>query len=377
MKTRNPYPGLHRSPKRLADGTLKVYYYGWKSGPAIRCEYGTPEFSKAFLEAHAAKAVPATVPYEKTFQKVIDMYYLSRGKRRPGKQAGYLDLAERTQADYRKQIDHVLSPRFGTLPLSTLGDRRIRGMFLALRDQLAAASARQADYAMQVLSVLLSFAVERGKIDSHPLLGIGRVHDGTRADKIWTEEMEARFVSEARPDIAFGLTLAIAIGQRPGDVLLRLPWVKPDGTPTYDGTSLHVYQSKTKKWVTVPLLPQVRAVLDVMPQRGSTILTNLDGETWTYGGFTSVFNDEKKRLGISGASFGDARGTTVTRLRRAGCSHAEIGAITGHSNAEINKILEKHYAAADPVLAIQAIAKLAAYYDAAAAASSTSTPPAV
>jgi hypothetical protein len=342
-------------------------------GPAIRFEYGTPEFSNAFLEAHAAKATPEKVPYEKTFQKVIDMYYQSRGKRRPGKQAGFLDLAGRTQADYRKQIDQVLAPRFGTLPLETMGDRRIRGMFLALRDQLAATSARQADYAMQVLSVLLSFAVERGKIDSHPLLGIGRVHDGTRADKIWTEEMEARFGSETRPDIAFGLTLAI--GQRPGDIL-RLPWAKPDGTPVYDGTSLHIYQSKTGTWVTVPLLPQVRAVLDVMPRRGSTILTNLSGETWTYGGFTSVFDDEKKRLGISGASFGDARGTTVTRLRRASCSHAQIGAITGHSNAEINKIIEKHYAAADPVLAFQAIAKLAAYYDAVAAAASTSAPPA-
>lgn len=75
-----------------------------------------------------------------------------------------------------------------------------------------------------------------------------------------------------------------------------------------------------------------------------------------------VFNDEMKRLRIDGAAFGDARGTTVTRLRRAGASNAEIGAITGHSNAEISRILKKHYAAYDPVLADQAIAKLAAYY---------------
>ena len=136
---------------------------------------------------------------------------------------------------------------------------------------------------------------------------------------------------------------------------------------------LHVYQSKAKKWVTVPLLPHVAAVLDVMPRRGKTIVTNRKGRPWTYGGFTVVFNSEKKRLGVSGASFGDARGTTVTRLRRAGCTHAEIGAITGHSDAEISTILEKHYAATDPVLAMQAIAKLAAQYEARAAEGAPST----
>lgn len=48
----------------------------------------------------------------------------------------------------------------------------------------------------------------------------------------------------------------------------------------------------------------------------------------------------------------------MTRLRQAECTTAQIGAITGHKNAEINAILEKHYAAADPELARAAIRKL-------------------
>jgi hypothetical protein len=46
------------------------------------------------------------------------------------------------------------------------------------------------------------------------------------------------------------------------------------------------------------------------------------------------------------------------RIRAVGCTHAEIGAITGHKNAEVTAILERHYAATDPVLARTAIAKL-------------------
>ncbi len=354
MKPSNPYPGLHRSPKLLADGTTKVYFYAWKGGPPLPNEFGTPEFAKAFIEALATR--PSTPNLTKLFQEAIDKYQLSRGKRKRGTgYNGFLDLAERTQGDYRKYILEDIQPQFGSMPLAAVEDKRARGTFLDYRDELAANSERRADYVMQVLSVILSFGVERGMISKHPLLRIGRVYDGSRADKIFTEAMEAKFVEGARADMATALTLGIAIGQRPGDVL-RIPWER------YDGTYVWVLQRKLKRLVPVPLLDEVRQMLDTMPRKGTTILTNLSGGTWTYGGFSHVFNDEMERLGIEGASFGDTRGTTVTRLRRAGCSNAEIGAITGHSNAEINKILDKHYAAHDPLLAIQAIAKLAAYY---------------
>jgi len=47
----------------------------------------------------------------------------------------------------------------------------------------------------------------------------------------------------------------------------------------------------------------------------------------------------------------------VTRLAEAGCSHAEIAAITGHSMRSVNEILDKYLARTDK-LAIAAIAKL-------------------
>ena len=67
------------------------------------------------------------------------------------------------------------------------------------------------------------------------------VYDGSRAEKIFTDEMEAKFVGGARSDMASALTLAIAIGQRPSDVL-SLPWER------YDGTYVWVLQGKTKRF---------------------------------------------------------------------------------------------------------------------------------
>jgi hypothetical protein len=60
---------------------------------------------------------------------------------------------------------------------------------------------------------------------------------------------------------------------------------------------------------------------------------------------------------VADVTFNDLRGTAVTRLRAVGCTHPEIGAITGQQNAEVTAILERHYAATDPVLARTAIAK--------------------
>ena len=50
--------GINVVRKRLADGSLRVYHYAWKGGPALRGEPGTPEFIAGYNEAAARKATP-------------------------------------------------------------------------------------------------------------------------------------------------------------------------------------------------------------------------------------------------------------------------------------------------------------------------------
>jgi len=88
------------------------------------------------------------------------------------------------------------------------------------------------------------------------------------------------------------------------------------------------------------------------------ILTNAEGRPRTGAGLRSSWRKAQARASVEGVTFNDLRGTAVTRLRAVGCTHAEICAITGHKNAEVTAILERHYAATDPVPARTAVAKL-------------------
>ena len=137
-------------PKRLADGTLRTYWYAWRGGPPLRGKPGTPEFIASYNEAVATKAATP----QGALLSVLQSYQAS---------GEFNGLAARTRRDYVEKIK-VIEAKFGDFPLSALTDRRTRGIFMAWRDQLAAKSRRQADYAWQVLARVLSWAHDRGLV---------------------------------------------------------------------------------------------------------------------------------------------------------------------------------------------------------------------
>lgn len=345
MKRVNPYPGLNRVRKRLSDGTVKVYYYAWKGGPRLPEEYGSAEFAKAYREAIESRRVPQA---QGTLQALFDRYQRSRGRAGAGR--GFLDLAERTQADYRRIIER-LEREFGDFPLAALGDPRARAVFLDWRDRRASEAPRRADYEFSVLARILAWALDRRLILVNPIERAGRVWRGSRREFIWTEADEAAFMQAASPEMRLAFMLALWTGQRQGD-LLRVTWA------AYDGATIRFHQSKTGARVAIPVGAPLKAMLDASPRRAVTILTNSAGRPWTPDGFRASWRKTMAKAGISGLVFNDLRGTAVTRLRALGCTHAEIGAITGHRNPEITRILEAHYAATDPRLAEEAIRKL-------------------
>lgn len=196
--------GLNFTTKRLADGSLRTYRYAWRGGPLLRGELGTPEFIASYNEAVATKVQPATgtlLSLLQDFQVATD----------------FTDLRDRTRSDYIKQIK-LIESEFATFPLAALADRRSRGVFLDWRDKLAARSRRQADYAFQVLTRVLSWAKERGKIAVNPCERAGRLYRGNRVDKIWTTDDEAAFLRAAPKHLHLPLMLALWTGQRQGDL---------------------------------------------------------------------------------------------------------------------------------------------------------------
>jgi integrase len=331
--------GIHSTYAKLADGSIKVYWYAWRGGPRLRGKPGTPDFIASFNEALA----------QRVLQPEGKLRFLLDGFQQSGE---FRSLRERTRADYIRQIK-IIEKDFGDFPIKAFAARETRGEFMDWRDRLSLKSVRQADYAWTVLARVLSWAKNRGKITVNPCEKGGRLYSGTRVDSIWTIEDEAAFLKHAPAHLQLPLLLALWTGQRQGD-LLRLTW------SAYNGTHIRLRQSKTTARVNVPVGAPLKAALDdaAKSKHSPMILLNSEGRPWTQGGFRASWGKASERAGIEGVTFNDLRGTAVTRLALVGCTEAEIATITGHSLRDVHSILDAHYLHRDQALAESAIRKL-------------------
>jgi integrase len=329
--------GVNSITKRLADGTLRTYWYAWKGGPPLRGKPGTPEFIASYNAAVATKVMPP----RGTLFSVLHAYQLSDD---------FLGLAPRSRSDYIGKIK-IIEKAFGEFPLAALTDNRTRGLFKSWRERLAVSSRRQADYAWVVLARVISWGMDRGLATANPCARGGRLYRGSRAEKIWMAADEAAFLERAPAHLHLPLLLALWTGQRQGD-LLRLPW------SAYDGKHIRLRQSKGGARVVIKVGAPLKAALDAAPKRSTIILTTSNGKPWTPDGFRASWGKACKRAGVSGVTFHDLRGTAVTRLALVGATEAEIATVTGHSLRSVRAIIDTHYLARDPALGESAITKL-------------------
>jgi len=327
--------GIHSVKVKLASGETTTYHYAWRGGPRLVGEAGTAEFLASFTAAHQSRREPDGA----SFHSVIAGYKASEDFR---------GLQPRTKADYLKLIAKI-EKAFGTLPLAALEDPRVTKDFLEWRDSMAN-SPRQADYAWTMLKRLLSWGRARGMTLYRPPERIERLYSVDRSEKIWEEQHLAAFMAVASEPLQRALVLALETGQRQGD-LLTLPW------SAYDGQWIRLRQGKTGRRVNVPVTRRLARILDGTKRTATTILTNGRGISWEGDSFRNAWWVACRKAKITDLHFHDLRGTAVTRLAEAGCSHPEIAAITGHSMHAVDVILDKYLARTDKI-ALAAIAKL-------------------
>jgi integrase len=326
---------VHSVPMKLANGERVTYHYAWRGGPRLAGEAGSAEFLASYTAAHQSRREPDGA----SFHSVIASYKASED---------FIGLQPRTKSDYLKLLVKIENA-FGTLPLAALEDPRVTKDFLQWRDSMAN-SPRQADYAWTMLKLLLSWARKRGLTSYRPPERIERLYSADRSEKIWEEQHIAAFMAVASEPLQLALVLALESGQRQGD-LLTLPW------SAYDGQWIRLRQGKTGRRVNVPVTRRLARILDSTKRTATTILTNGRGISWEGDSFRNAWWVACRKAKITGLHFHDLRGTAVTRLAEAGCSHPEIAAITGHSMHAVDAILDKYLARTDKI-ALAAIAKL-------------------
>jgi integrase len=316
--------GVNTVRKKLAAGTVVLYYYHRATGRRLNGPPGSPEFVRDYADAEQSQVQKL----KGTLVGLIRDYTLS---------PEFKKRAESTQREYRRMLTKV-EAEFGDMPLAALEDPRVRGDFLKWRSAVASSSGeREADNRLSVVSAMLTWGVDNGRVFSNHVTGFKRLHKSDRSDNIWLPEHIEAFMKVAPVEMQRALLLALHTGQRQGD-LRKLVWTN------YDGKAISLRQNKGSQRVTVACTATLKRMLDAMPRTSAVVLATKTGRPWSERYFKAQWEAASKAAGIEGLHFHDLRGTAITMLAQASCTVPEIAAITGHSLKSVHSILEKYLA---------------------------------
>jgi integrase len=101
-----------------------------------------------------------------------------------------------------------------------------------------------------------------------------------------------------------------------------------------------VTQEKTGCHIVVPVHRDLAPILAAIPKRSIFVLTSSKGSPWSKHGFRTSWGRMTTRLELpEGLVFHGLRKSAVVMLLEAGCTDAEVSAITGQSRQMV-----EHYA---------------------------------
>jgi integrase len=311
-------------------GNIRLYYR--KDGRKIRLRgpEGSPEFLEDYrlaclghLEPKASTKSTNTRPIE-TLRDLVEQYYRS---------AAYLGLDLRTRRVRRQILDRFCETnRDGDKPYRLLEPKHLIARRDAMFDRPEAANGM-----LKALRQVFECAISYGLHDRNPAKLVPYLHNHSQGHLAWEDEQIVAY-ERTHPlgtMARLAMSLALFTGQRKGD-LIRLG---PKHIRVRNGVEgLHFTQQKNRKrnpvdlWV--PILPELRAILDLSPTGPDTFIQTEFGRPFSEGGFGNRFRKWCNEAGLVGFSVHGLRKTASAVLAENGCTEQEIMAITGHSTSK-------------------------------------------
>ncbi len=294
----------------------KVYWYFERHGSRVRLPDPTDRmFLTAYQEAEAGRIrVPASA---RSFIALVKSYLESER---------FLSKAPRTQKDYRRMCEYIRENIGKHRP-----DRMIRGDVIGAM-QANRHRPQHANHLLQMLSILFEHANDIGWMVGNPAKGVSKLKAGD-GYKPWPEPLLERFIANAPDDVRLLAELGIGTGQRAGD-LLKMRWSdieREDGQMT----GILLKQGKTGAELFIPLTDRLRKVLESAPRNGMTIITGQNGQAMSYDSAQKKVRAHADKHNAKGFTIHGWRYTAAGQLLDAGCSDAQIAAITGHASMEM------------------------------------------
>jgi len=319
-------PGVKIVRKALADGTIKEYRYrrGDRKRFRIVRQHGAIRFlAEQYVKSPEFKNLS-------TLWQSRKRYYLG-----------------------------ILEDELDWMTIADLNRREARGEFYALRDGLAE-TRDKADKLIDTLKGLLAWGYERGHLDVNHALGIKHLAPSgkRRPDKIWTEDQQALYLAAADRCIQRAFLFSLYTGVRKADACARLKSDFRDGWLTFKP---HKTLDTTGVVVQLPvfaLTPLRDLLAEMLEAPGDYLLVATNGERLTPDNLSGHHRRimARTRLVEVDLHWHDLRGTCVTMLSEAGCTDAEVAAITGHAIGAGSKLGD--YTARTRQLALNAYQKL-------------------
>lgn len=321
---------LHIVTKRRRGKPDLHYVYAWRGGPQIySCEGVKPTITPDLLGAQMKARQESLGYHTPDIDSLIADYEAS---------PDYTGCAKSTLKDYRLWLTRI-SERFGCTPIEVFEDRRMRGDIIDWRNTWAE-QPRTADKASVMMSTLLNWAVENGRLSVNVAAGIKQLHNVNKADQIWEDRhwkvMEA-LNDKGEPicpaHVMDALKLASMTGLRLGD-LVKLDW-KHVGDK-----AIVLLTNKRKGRAVIPIVPELRRHLDARDHREGSVLRNSRGKPWTESGLGSVFQKAKPE-GFD-RTIHDLRGTYATWLAVKGLTDEQIARIIGWTAKRVSEIRARY-----------------------------------
>lgn len=317
--------GLKPVRKRLADGSVRLYWYHRATGRRLQRD---PETAEGYLEV--ARLDDSAKVAEAATRLLAGSYAALWAEYR--KSPRWASLKARTRSDYQAVRDW-LGPA-ADVPVNAIRQPDLE----RLRDRAAGEKGRRfANYVIQVMRLTLEWGRTRGMVRENVARGIrmtGKPKGEAKVNRAWSESEVRIFMDGCPPQIATPVALALFAGMRQGDAL-RVTWA------AYDGSWLSWTAGKNSEPVRAPVGGVFRSILEnAKTHRGDTlqIAVTAGGAPWSQNGFRASFFKRVRKLGLSGCTFHGLRHTIGAFARDGGWSDSQVAAAIGDRSTKMAEV---------------------------------------
>lgn len=268
------------------------------------------EFDQAYWAIRSGSSPALAKPAKDTWRELVAAYR-SHTK--------FTRLALGTRRSYDRVLNEIVEKN-GDKAVRSLTRAQVRAIHVKYSE-----TPRKADWMVQVLSLLLNFAAKTLDWKVENVAEGIELHGKSREYEPWPEWMIEK-LPDAPDDVQTVAELILGTGQRPNAAIM----MRHDH---FRGEWMDVLDEKTSTRIEVYSPEGLRAFLRARPKKGAFILARNLTEARGYDMVERAFRAWRKTLGAAAKPYTlhGLRKLAIVRLAEAGCTDAQIQAITNQS----------------------------------------------